>query len=210
VYTIQIQENIMLARKVQKSSTSSKSFNRQPEISYPKSVVCSVVLNRNAVANVCANVPLTIKPRLHKTCTQKLGIFAMNCLPLPHFATLVPAGYPSSADDSLNSPLDLTKYLIRHPKTTYYVTATGYSMIEAGIFDKDILVVDSALEPRHGSIVIAVVNGEFTVKRLHKDESQIILLPANPDYTPLTITKEMSFFIQGVVTSVIHQFRPLH
>lgn len=150
------------------------------------------------------------KLKLDSTCLLDFGLFEFSELRLPHFASLVSAGYPSPADDSLDTHLDLMKYLIKHPKSTYYFKATGYSMIEAGIFDKDILVVDTAIKPKHGSIVIAVVNGEFTVKRLHTEESKTMLVSANPDYPTITITKKMSFFIQGVVTTVIHVFKPLH
>lgn len=149
-------------------------------------------------------------PRLDQSPLSRLGILKISDFSFPLVANRVSAGYPSDADESLDTPLNLTKYLIREPKTSYYYTATDYSMIEAGIFQNDILVVDCFLEPKHGSIVIAVVNGAFTVKQLHKEGEQVMLVPANPDYPTITITKEMSFLIQGVVTSVIHQFKPLN
>jgi DNA polymerase V len=83
-------------------------------------------------------------------------------------------------------------------------------MIEAGIYDQDILVVDTSIKPRNGSIVMAVVNGTLTVKRLQMQDNEVTLLSDNPDYPSITITKEMSFFIQGVVTSVIRHFKLPH
>jgi DNA polymerase V len=151
-----------------------------------------------------------IKPRTGHNRLPQLGFLKLSDISFPLVANRVSAGYPSDADESLDAPLNLTKYLIREPKTSYYFTATDYSMIEAGIFQNDILVVDCFLEPKHGSIIIALVNGEFTVKQLHKEGDQVKLIPANPDYPTITITKDMSFLIQGVVTSVIHQFKPLN
>jgi len=148
--------------------------------------------------------------RLDPTCLESIGTFSMSELLIPHFSSCVSAGIPFPADHSIDSSIDLNERLIRHPSNTYYVTATGDSMIGAGIFHKDILVVDRSVEARHGSIVIAAVDGELTVKRLHKDGQQVMLMPENPDYPAIEITKEMTFFIEGVVTSVIHQFMPLH
>jgi DNA polymerase V len=148
--------------------------------------------------------------RLDPTCLESIGNFLLNELFLPHFSSRVQAGFPSPADHSIDSAIDLNEHLIRNPSNTYYVTATGDSMMGAGIFHKDILVVDRSIEARHGSIVIAAVDGELTVKRLHKEGHQVLLMPENPDYPTIEITKEMTFFIEGVVTSVIHQFKPLH
>lgn len=165
--------------------------------------------NVEAFADLWKNHPARVKPRLDPSALPKLGRLTTSDLSVPFYENRVSAGYPSDADDSLDAPLNLTKYLIREEKTSYYFTATDYSMIEAGIFHNDILVIDCFLEPKHGCIVIAVVNGEFIVRRLYKDNDQMRLLPANPDYPAITVSKEMSFFIQGVVTSVIHQFKPL-
>jgi len=133
---------------------------------------------------------------------------------VPHLSTpyacllfLVPvsAGYPSPADDYLDSPLDLNQYLITHPTATFFVRVAGESMREAGIHSGDVLIVDRALTPRNGSIVIAVVNGELTVKRLSTQRGQLVLMPENPQYTPLPITEATAFDVWGVVTYVIHR-----
>lgn len=150
------------------------------------------------------------KLKLDPTCVLEFGVLNFSDFNVPCFESLVSAGYPFDADDSVDRGFDLMDHLIRHPKTVYYVRAKGYSLVEAGIFHKDILVVDTAVEPQHGSIVIAVVNGELTIKRLHNEGPELMLLSANPDYPPVTITRDMSFFIQGVVTSVIRHFKPHH
>ncbi|MBM3468771.1 MAG: translesion error-prone DNA polymerase V autoproteolytic subunit [Alphaproteobacteria bacterium] len=125
----------------------------------------------------------------------------------PFYAHRISAGFPSPADDFLETALDLNQYLIRHPAATFFVKVAGDSMIQAGIHNNDILVVDRSLEAKSGAIVIAVVNGELTVKRLRMEGQKVILKPENPDYPSLTITEEMAFSIWGVVTSVIHEFK---
>lgn len=127
-------------------------------------------------------------------------------LTLPFFSSKVPAGLPFEADENIDSYLDLNAHLISKPTTTFFVKVSGDSMILAGINDGDILIVDRSMEARNGSIVIAVVNGELTVKRLRRDIKGCALVPENPDYPILDITPEMNFMIWGVVTSVIHQF----
>jgi len=120
------------------------------------------------------------------------------------FAERVAAGFPSPADDYLEGQLDLNKYLIRHPAATFFVRVTGDSMIGAGIHSGDMLIVDRALEPGDKKVVIAVVNGELTVKRLCKQKDRLVLMPENDRYEPIFIENEMDLEIWGVVTSVIH------
>jgi len=91
---------------------------------------------------------------------------------IPLFAAGVPAGFPSPADDYIDRHLDLHEHLIEHPAATFYVRASGDSMVGAGIHDGDLLIVDRAVEPRDGHIVIAVVHGELTVKRLRRRRRQ--------------------------------------
>ena len=123
----------------------------------------------------------------------------------PLFMDAVPAGFPSPADDYIDGKLDLNSYLIKHPAATYFVRAVGDSMIDAGIHTGDILVVDRAVEPRNDSVVIAVVEGELTVKRLRKSGGMVMLIPGNSSYDPLLIGGDMRFEIWGVVIAVIHQ-----
>lgn len=123
---------------------------------------------------------------------------------LPLFASKVAAGFPSPADDHLDGQLDLNEHLIRHPAATFFVRAQGDSMLGAGIHNGDLLVVDRSLEPRNGSIVIAVVNGELTVKRLKLESGQVCLMPENPAYPPIAIADGQDLTIWGVVAHVVH------
>lgn len=123
---------------------------------------------------------------------------------IPLFSMPVAAGFPSPADDHIETKLDLNHHLIKHPAATFMVRAQGDSMTGAGIHHNDLLVVDRSLTAHDKSIVIAIVNGEFTVKRLRKFDDRLILQPENPTYRPLIIQAEMDFEVWGVVTSVIH------
>lgn len=123
---------------------------------------------------------------------------------LPLYQSKVAAGFPSPAENDIEQTLDLNELLIQHPAATFFVRVSGSSMIKAGIHDNDILVVDRSLTPEHGKIIIAVLNGELTVKRLYRTEKKIELIAENDAYAPIPITKEMEFQIWGVVTSVIH------
>lgn len=129
-----------------------------------------------------------------------------SALALPYFAARVPAGFPSPAQDYVERTLDLNELCIAHPAATYYVRATGDSMIEASIHSGDLLVVDRAIEAKHGDVVIAEVCGEFTVKELALTPS-VRLLPRNPAYTPIDLTGSDELVLFGVVTFVIHALR---
>lgn len=131
--------------------------------------------------------------------------FTSQPVPLPLFACAVPAGFPSPADDYMEGQLDLNEHLIRHPTATYFVRASGDSMIGAGIHPGDILVVDRSLEAVHGKIVIAAVDGHLTVKRLHKNASGTFLMPENKQYRPIKLNEEQDVVIWGVVTTVLHE-----
>jgi DNA polymerase V len=126
-------------------------------------------------------------------------------LPLTLYATRVAAGFPSPADDYVEGQLDLNSHLIKHPAATFFVRVAGDSMIGAGIHSGDILVVDRALEPVDGKIVIAVLDGELTVKRLRRRDGVVCLVAENEHYPLIPINEDMDFMIWGVVTSVIHQ-----
>jgi DNA polymerase V len=122
----------------------------------------------------------------------------------PLFLASVSAGFPSPAEDYIEGRLDLNKHLIKHPAATFFVRVAGDSMIGSGIHPDDILVVDRALEPQDGSVIIAVLDGELTVKRISQRGSRLYLVPDNSLYQPLEILEEMEFEVWGVVTSVIH------
>jgi len=128
-----------------------------------------------------------------------------NLKPCPLYGSKVAAGFPSPADDYLDQALDLNEYLIRNQASTFFLTVEGNSMVGAGIFDGDLLIVDRSVKPINDKIIIAVLNGETTVKRLKFDNGTVWLMPENPDYKALEISFEMDFKIWGVVTNVIHK-----
>jgi len=133
-----------------------------------------------------------------------LGSFEQKSkLLLPFFHDSIQAGFPSPAEDHIEKTLDLNELLIRHPQATFFVRVSGDSMKGAGINDKDVLIVDRSIEPVHGRIVIAVLDGELTVKRLHRQNGTILLCPESPDFKPIEIKKESDLQIWGVVTNVI-------
>jgi len=124
--------------------------------------------------------------------------------PRPLFGAKVAAGFPSPADDYMEGALDLNEHLVRNPAATFFVRVTGESMRNAGIFPNDLLVVDRSLEPQNGSVVIAVLNGELTVKRLWKRNGQVELRAANPAFASIRLSGEMELDIWGVVKYAIH------
>lgn len=121
---------------------------------------------------------------------------------LPLYIERIPCGFPSPAQDYVEQRLDLNELLVQRPSATYFIRVSGDSMIEAGISDGDMLVVDSAMKAEHGNIVVAAIEGEFTVKRLQL-RPFIQLIPMNSAYSPININSEEGLEIFGVVTFVI-------
>ena len=120
------------------------------------------------------------------------------------------AGFPSPAQDYMSDSIDLNQELIRHPATTFYARAVGDSMKGCGIDDGDLLVIDKAISPQKGDIVVAYIDGEFTLKKvkLEPDGRCLWLIPANDEYPPIKVTDENDFIIWGVLTYNIK--RQLH
>ncbi len=114
----------------------------------------------------------------------------------------IKAGFPSPAQDYITDSIDLNKELVRHPSTTFYARAVGDSMVEDGISDGDLLVIDKSLQPEQGNIVVAFIDGEFTLKRylLDKKQNCVWLIPANKDFSPIKVTPDNEFIIWGVLT----------
>ena len=123
---------------------------------------------------------------------------------LQFFLNPVTAGFPSPASDYVDKSIDLNEILIKNKVATFLVRALGDSMINAGIFSGDILIIDKSIIPSHKNIVVAILNGEFTVKRFIKEKDKIILRPENSKYKDIEILSEDDFKIWGVVTFVIH------
>lgn len=124
------------------------------------------------------------------------------------YASAVPAGFPSPAEDYLDRPLDFNELLIAHPAATFAVRVTGESMTGIGIFPGDIAVVDRALAAQSGSIVLAVLDGAFTIKILRRRGVRVSLESANPDFPPVEITEERPFEVWGVVRHAIRVLAP--
>ncbi|MCT8469436.1 translesion error-prone DNA polymerase V autoproteolytic subunit [Chromohalobacter canadensis] len=127
-------------------------------------------------------------------------------LRLPLAADSVRAGFPSPADDYIEAELDLVSHLIQHPSATFYVRAQGDSMVQHGIHDGDLLIVDRALEPRDGDILIIAIDGDLTVKKLGTIGKRPYLLPGNPNYAPIPM-EGRECHVWGVVTHNVHAHR---
>ena len=122
------------------------------------------------------------------------------------FLESVSVGFPSPASDYLESPIDLNQYLIKNGAATFLVRVSGRSMINANIADQAILIVDRSLKPKHGSIIVASLDGEFVCKRLQL-RPRLCLLPENPEYKPIYIQHGQDLNIMGTVTAAINQFK---
>ena len=125
---------------------------------------------------------------------------------LPLAAHRVPAGFPSPATDYLEDGLDLNAYLVQHPAATFLFSVQGHSMQGAGILDGDKVVVDRAVDARHGHIVVATVDGEFTLKRLYQRHNRVELHPENPAFPPIQFTGSTQLQIWGVVVGVVRRY----
>ena len=125
---------------------------------------------------------------------------------LPLAAHRVPAGFPSPPPDYLEDGLDLNAYLVQHPAATFLFSVQGHSMQGAGILDGDKVVVDRAVDARHGHIVVAAVDGEFTLKRLYQRHNRVELHPENPAFHPIQFTGGKQLQIWGVVVGVVRRY----
>ena len=148
-----------------------------------------------------------MKPKLINS-NKKLAFYALDNSKLddiPIFGDAVPAGPTSPTNDYLDMDLNLHEFLVQNPADTFCVRAIGDSMIDANIQSGDVMVVDKALEPKNNDIVLAVFDGEFTVKHIRKSEGELYLMPANNNYQPLKVTSEVDFKVWGVVTFIIQK-----
>ncbi len=124
----------------------------------------------------------------------------------PLYASKVAAGFPSPADDYIEAWLDLNEHLVKHKEATFFLRVQGDSMAGANIPDGSLLIVDRAADPRHDDIVVAVVDGELTVKRLYRRGGVVKLLAANESYPEILIKPESELIVWGVVRHVVHSF----
>lgn len=123
------------------------------------------------------------------------------------FTSTVSCGFPSPAEDYIETPLDLNEILIPKPAATFFVRAKGDSMVGAGIFEGDLLIIDRSIDVRNNHIVLAVLNGEFTLKRFSKRGDKVLLIAENSAYKPTEISEDMDFKVWGVATTCIHSLR---
>ena len=123
---------------------------------------------------------------------------------LTFYKEAVECGFPSPARDFTEGTIDLNEELIPRPNSTFIVRARGDSMIGSGIYPGDLLIVDRSLSPRNGSIIIAVLDGELSVKGLKLNNDQVTLSSSNPNYSDVIVSEEMDFTIWGVCTNVVH------
>jgi len=128
-------------------------------------------------------------------------------LRLPLVSASVEAGFPSPADDHMERGIDLNEELIRNPAATFLVRVKGESMRDAGIHAGDVLIVDKSLTPTDRKIVVAMIDGNFTVKRFRKRGGQVFLEAENPEFPPIEVTEGQELLIFGVVSYIIHQAR---
>jgi DNA polymerase V len=121
------------------------------------------------------------------------------------FTVPVSAGFPSPAEEYVEQLLSLDEHLVKHQQATYLAKVKGDSMKEAGINTGDVLIIDKSLTPQNNKIVIAIIDGEFTVKRYLKEKGEISLVPANSAYKPIKVNGDRDIKIWGVVTYIIHK-----
>ena len=135
-----------------------------------------------------------------------LDIFSPNNdsgMELPLSGERVAAGFPSPAEDYASTGLDLNRELIKNPASTFYARVSGLSMVDEGIHDGDLLVIDKSIEPYDGCLAVCFIDGEFTLKRFEKHKEFGLLVPANKDFKPIKVTADNDFCIWGVVTYLI-------
>ncbi len=122
---------------------------------------------------------------------------------IPFVKSGISAGFPSPADDFLDASIDLNKEIVKNPSSTFFGRVKGNSMVDAGLSNGDLLVIDKSLEPKEGKIAVCFIDGEFTIKRIKISKDCVYLMPANQDYKPIKVTSENDFLIWGIVTNVI-------
>ncbi len=163
-------------------------------IRVPESQV-AVVLDYLAAYRKKLEIPLAAAPIVSDAPRRQIPVMSYR----------VPAGFPSPADDYVQDRVDLNEHLIQHRDASFILRVSGWSMVGAGIFDGDELIVDRAIEPIDGHVVVAVIDGELTVKRLKKSGKKIRLVAENPEYPDIEFNEGEELVIWGVVTRVLHK-----
>ena len=181
-------------------------------VSVPISAQDKVIDFVKALASRSTDTPRVNQPALTPSWSDSLSPVELSesikSLRVPLFGHTVQAGFPSPADDYVAEKLDLNQHLMPHQEASFMLRAKGDSMMGANIHDGDLLVVDRSLNATNGCVVIAAIDGQFTVKRLEKKRGKIRLLPANPNFEPIELKDDQELQIFGVVTNVIHSLKP--
>jgi len=146
---------------------------------------------------------MKIKKKLNSSSLQFFKSDSSETVAIPISNNRISAGFPSPADDFKETRISLDKTLIKNKEATFYARVSGKSMLNAGLDDGDLLVIDRSLEATNGKIVVCFIDGEFTVKRLKKENDKLFLMPENKNYKPIEITDTTDLLIWGVVTYVI-------
>jgi DNA polymerase V len=146
------------------------------------------------------NVPLLLQDSSY---AELLEVDLNKSLLLPYFSSNISAGFPSPAEDYLELRINIGEFVTNNPTSTFWVRVHGDSMQDAHIVDGSILAVDKSLKANSGDIIVAVVNNEFTVKRLIVKGKNVLLVPENKKYQPLEITEEMDFRVWGKVVTIL-------
>ncbi len=124
-------------------------------------------------------------------------------LEIPMISDGIPAGFPSPAGDFIDLKIDLNRDLIQHPSATFFAKVSGESMMDAGIYDGDLIIIDRSLTPKDGDIAVCVIDSEFTIKRIKIESNCCWLVPANEKYEPILVTEDNQFLIWGIVAHSI-------
>jgi DNA polymerase V len=140
-----------------------------------------------------------------KTPHQLLVLDLQTVMELPLYLETVPAGFPSPAQDYQDGKIDLNRELIHKPDATFCIKVRGDSMLDANLLDGDLVLVERAVDARNGDIILAILDGDFTVKRLATDGSSITLMPANARFAPIPIHQYQDFAVWGVVRWILHK-----
>lgn len=145
-------------------------------------------------------MPPKLKPLFKTPTLDFYSVIQTTELELPFIESGVSAGFPSPAADFLDATIDLNKHLIQNPSSTFISIANGVSMINVGIGDKDLLIIDKSLEPKNGAIAVCIIDGEFTLKKIMVKAKELYLIPENEDYKPIKVTEFNEFKIWGILT----------
>lgn len=127
--------------------------------------------------------------------------------PVEFSESRIQAGFPSPAQSDYTSKIDLNRELIENPASTFCARVTGNSMVDAGINDGDLLIIDKSLPPRDGSIAVCFLDGDFTVKRISIRQQGVYLVPANKDFPEIFVPQESNFIIWGIVSHIVKNMK---